>query len=335
LTMDERLPDILEECLGRISAGASVEECLASFPEQRGDIEQPLRVAAHLSGLPRLAMPEPTRAGLEARMLALAAARRAAPAPPSPAAPTAPVRPTWRSFDPVAALAGILRALGYQGPLAQPWLRLAAIVIGVALALVLGAGALAAARAIVNIVRPAATPTAAPTAPAPRGAPFALDGPVVQVAQESWVVGTHTVAIDPRTAISGPAAIGDRVHVRGIILENGTLLAQLIVVTRPVATPCPADSPCPAGTPAAPPTALPVAPPAQVAPPTIQPTAPSPASTVVPAPPPADNAGNPSGDTDHDCNGQQRGRDDKKCDPKPHDKQPEPKKPKDEHKKKD
>src|SRR5262245_53354466 len=108
--MDDRLPDILEECLGRLSAGVSVEECLASFPEQRGDLEQPLRAAAQLSGLPRPAMPVSIRVALEAQMLALAAARRAGPAPASP--PTAPTRPSWRSFDPVAALAGLLRALG-------------------------------------------------------------------------------------------------------------------------------------------------------------------------------------------------------------------------------
>jgi len=111
--MDDRLPDILEECLERLSAGVSVEDCLASFPDQRGDLEQPLRAAAQLSGLPRPAMPASTRASLEARMLALAAARRAAPAPPSPATPIASVRPFWRSFDLAAALAGILRALGY------------------------------------------------------------------------------------------------------------------------------------------------------------------------------------------------------------------------------
>src|SRR5215218_1355039 len=78
--MDEMLADILQTCLVRIDAGASVDECLAAYPQQREALEAPLTAAMQLRRLPRPALPAATQAALETRMLALAAQRRAAPA---------------------------------------------------------------------------------------------------------------------------------------------------------------------------------------------------------------------------------------------------------------
>jgi hypothetical protein len=251
--MDDLLADILETCLLRIDAGVSVDECLAAYPQQRGALEAPLRAAAQVRALPRPPLPEAARANLEARMLALAAQRRAA------AALSSRPQPAPRSIPDLATLlAGALRALGYRGPLARPWLRLGVAAIALVLALALGTGALAAARAIVRAIQgPPLTPT--PTLPA--ATPFTLDGPIQQIAPGRWQVNGISVALDPQTAISGTPALGAVAHIRGAIQANTTLLARSIAVeAAPTPTSAPTSAPLPTSPPAAPtavPTALP------------------------------------------------------------------------------
>ena len=46
--MDEQYADMLQNCLARLDAGASIEECLAAFPQQRAQLEGPLRTAVQL-----------------------------------------------------------------------------------------------------------------------------------------------------------------------------------------------------------------------------------------------------------------------------------------------
>src|SRR5262245_59882707 len=171
--MDDGLVDILETCLDRLAAGASVDECLAAYPTQHAALEPALRAADSLRQLPRPAMPSHTRATLESQMLARAAARRAA-------APVAS-QPWWR-LGPSAILAGALRALGYGGPLSAPWLRIAATAVVLVLALLLGAGAYAAAATIISALNPTPTPTPIPTptaTPSPQN--FAIEGIVEQI----------------------------------------------------------------------------------------------------------------------------------------------------------
>lgn len=300
--MDNGLDDILEQCLTRIGAGASVEDCLADYPQQRSALEAPLMSAAAIARLPRPPMPASTRALLEARMLAQAAQRRAAQpsAPPKPSA-------SWRTLGPDAMLAGFLRAWGYRGPLAQPWLRLASAAIVLVLALALGAGALAAARALVNALAPA-RPTPAPTAPAER--PFTLDGQVQQIAQEAWVVAGTPFALDARTVITGAPTIGASASVRGVVLADGRMLAyDIIVVNAPLAPTSAPSTPSPAPTVAPTPTIAP--------PPTIAPTA------VPPPAPPSDSSGSnegESGENERKCKEKEHGKDDKKCDKERHEK---------------
>src|SRR5262245_45753516 len=100
--MDDGLADILEICLDRLATGASVDECLATYPAQRGALEPALQAAAGLQQLPRPAMPSQTRAALEAQMLARAAARRAAA--PVETRPIERRQPWWR-LGPSAILA--------------------------------------------------------------------------------------------------------------------------------------------------------------------------------------------------------------------------------------
>ena len=222
----------------------------------------------------------------------------------SPATPTLQSPP--RGVD--AILAGVLRALGYRGSLGQPWLRLAGAAIAIVLALALGAGALAAARAIVNAIhpQPVVAPTSVPASTAPALGLIALDGPIEQIAQEGWVVGGTTVVLTSTTAIEGTPALGAIAHVRGVAQNGGALLAQSIVV-----------EPLPTAASTSLPTSIPTA--------TPVPTA-TPALVVAPAPAPPDTNEQPD-DQKQPCQGQQRGRDQKKCEPKPHDnsKPPKPK----------
>src|SRR3712207_2286457 len=104
--MDEQYADILQVCLTRIEAGASVEECLAAYPAERAVLEGPLRAAVRLRQHPWPDMPSPTRAAIQSRLRSQVAAYRtgtvpvAPPAAPSPALPSAPPA----GFDPGALL---------------------------------------------------------------------------------------------------------------------------------------------------------------------------------------------------------------------------------------
>jgi hypothetical protein len=292
--MDSAIVNILDSCIGQLEAGVPLEECLAGYPQQRAELEGPLLIATSLRQLPRPALPAATRASLETQMLARAAARRAAPSPNGRHAASS-------ARGPVALLDSLPRRLGYRGA-TRPWMRLASIAIAVLLALTLGAGAFAAARALVRIIAPSArpTPTSAPTNTTGAIGLFTRDGIIVQIGQEGWVVVSETIAINAQTTISGPAQIGEIAHVRGIAQADGTLLAVQITVEPPKPTPA---TPLPK-----PMTATPL-------PATATPVLPS-ATPVAPVQePPGDKPS--EADKQHACQGLQLGRDEKKCDPQP------------------
>ena len=248
------LADIVQTCLARIEGGASVDECLAAYPQQRDALEASLKAVTQFRALPRPALPAATRAALETRMLALAAQRRAAPSPASSNGHV-PLRAPVRAVGSAALLAGLLRALGYRGPLALPWLRLASGVIALVLALALGTGALAAARAIVRVIQ--GSPTT-PTITLPAATPFTLDGPIEQITSERWVVNGFTVVLDAQTTIKDTPSIGAIAHVRGEVQADATLLARSITVEAPQ---LPSTSAPILPSPAIAPTTIPVPPP--------------------------------------------------------------------------
>ncbi|HJZ50265.1 MAG TPA: DUF5666 domain-containing protein [Roseiflexaceae bacterium] len=224
------LADILQTCLVRIDAGASVNDCLAAYPQQHSALEAPLKAAAQIRALPRPALPVATRSALETRMLALAAARRAAASPAFSSNGHVRLPVPNRALGPAAMLAGLLRALGYRGPLALPWLRLASAAIALVLALALGTGALAAARAIVRAIQ---GPSRTPTVTLPATTPFTLDGPIEQITRERWVVNGITVVLDAQTTIKDTPRIGAIAHVGGELHADATLLARSIIVEAP------------------------------------------------------------------------------------------------------
>ena len=239
--MDAQYADQLDECLTRLEAGATVEECLAAFPQDRAALEGPLRSAARLREQPWPAMPDTARAAIETRVTGRLAALRSGQAP---AAPTPPAR---RPLDLSALLGGLLRALGYRGALPQPWLRLAAIGLGIVLALVLGAGAFAAARAIIDVIAPRPTPPPAAT-PAASAETFSVTGAIEQIGEGEWVVEGVPVAVDAQTAIEGTPQVGASATVRGVIRDDGALLAQWIALGAP-ASAAPTTQPEPSAAP--------------------------------------------------------------------------------------
>jgi hypothetical protein len=243
--MDELLADILNTCLLQLDTGASVDECLAAYPQQRAILEAPLRAAARVRALPHAAMPAATRSTLEARMLTLAAQRRTAQAMPSAPPPGA-------MLGPAALLAGILRVLGYRGPLSQPWLRVAVAALGLLLALTLGAGTLAAARALIRVVQ---GPTILPTSTPLGTRSFTFEGPIEQISPESWVVNGIPIGIGAQTRITGTPAVGSVAQISGAMQPDGTMLAQTVTIagvlptssTPPLSTvlPAPTSTPTP------------------------------------------------------------------------------------------
>lgn len=260
--MDDRLADIFDQCVTDLERGATVEACLAAYPQERADLEGPLRAAARLRGLPPPAALAPAvHTAIATQVLTHVAAQRVVPPPvPRVAAP-----PNWRTFDPGAALARVLRSLGYRGPLAQPWLRLGATAMALLLVLVLGTGAFAAARTVWNVI----APRPATLAPATT---FTLNGLIEQSAAGSLVIDGITVDLDQRTVITGTPVVGTRAQARGAIRDDGTLLAQTVIV----------EAQAPPGTP---PATAPPAPTAAPAPPTLPPPVAT-AAPAAPAPPP-------------------------------------------------
>ena len=74
--MDDRLADILDQCVERLTQGASVEDCLAAFPGERAELELPLRLARQLRALPHPPLPIAARVALEQNLLDMAKRRR-------------------------------------------------------------------------------------------------------------------------------------------------------------------------------------------------------------------------------------------------------------------
>jgi hypothetical protein len=256
--MDEMLADILETCLIRIDAGASIDECLAAYPQQRDALEAPLRAATQIRALPQPALPAAARATLETKMLALAGQRRMSLLPSASSNGHRPHAVPGSGIRPAALLAGLLRALGYRGPLALPWLRLAAAAIALILALALGTGALAAARAIIRAVQ--GSPST-PTTTLPAAMPFVLDGPIEQIGSERWVVNGMAINLDAQTTITGTPELGVIAHVRGNVQADATLIAHSIIVDAPqpssTSAPIAPTSPAPVVIPAATPVQVP------------------------------------------------------------------------------
>lgn len=240
--MDERLSDILATCLQRIEAGASVDDCLAAYPAERTALEPLLRVASRLRALPH---PAP----LTPAALAAVAGRVSGSLGPRPTASS--VAP-GHGLDAAAALAGVLRALGYGGPLSRPWLRFGAAALAVLFAVFLATTAYAAVRAVFS--GPAAR--GAVLAPATR---FELEGSIEAFNEATIVIDGITLDLGPDTEFVGTPGVGLGARATGRIRDDGTLLGERIVVDTPLATATPTPA-TPIVEPTVAPTVAPTAP---------------------------------------------------------------------------
>jgi hypothetical protein len=133
------------------------------------------------------------------------------------------------------------------------------------LALALGTGAFAAARAIVRAITGSRS---IPTTTLPAATPFTLDGPIEQIGPDGWVVNGIAITLDAQTTVDGTPVVGAIVHVNGDVQRDATLLAQHITIA-PAQLP-PTSAPLPTS-PLSAPTTLPVPAPNPVPPPHSEP----------------------------------------------------------------
>ena len=67
--MVDRLDEVLQECIELLRGGASVEECLARYPEQANDLTPLLRATLAAQRQLNPGLPRRTRARLKVRVL--------------------------------------------------------------------------------------------------------------------------------------------------------------------------------------------------------------------------------------------------------------------------
>lgn len=311
--MDHIFADILETCLIRIEAGASIEECLSEYPGYRAELESALQAAVWVRTQPKPQMSAASRVSLETKMLEAVATRRAAP--PTLAERLRNTLESWREAGPVGMLAGILRSLGYQGSLSPVWLRFATIVIAAVMTLAVGGGVIAGARVLVEVISP--QPTVTPT---PMPINFVFTGIIEQINEDSWVINREnnlqTIIINQDTVVAGEPAVGSTANVSGVVLSGDIRVASDITVIAPTPTPTlvPTIPPPPTPTLTPLPTLTPtteVVPiivplpgsddqPAPADPPPPAPADPPPAPADPPPPPPSDDDDDGGGDDDDD-----------------------------------
>lgn len=270
--MDDTLADIVTTCLQRIEAGSTLDACLAAYPAERAQLEPMLRVATRLRALPR---PTPLPAAVQATITSRVLQQLRQPTITGESARPQP-GPAPRRLDPATILAGTLRALGYRGPLARPWLHLGVL----ALALVLAVGLAATAYAAVRALSPLA-PASGPTALVP-ATTFDLHGPIEAVSSSTLVINGITIDFGTQTSIAGTPLVGATAHASGQIRDDGTLLANSVTVdaAAPDQTSVSTEAPVAVATTAPSPSPAPPQPTTEPAPPvepTVAPAAPAPA----------------------------------------------------------
>lgn len=248
----------LDECLERLRAGISVQDCLASFPEEAGELAPLLETLLAIRTLQVTEPPLPERvAAGRARFLARAAALRQQEA-------------EARAAPFVGWLAGLRQRLSTwaaPGPMVGRWAVTALATL--VLLIVVGGSAVVAAegslpgdvlyplkRTVQEVRILLATDEAARAelarevqaqrradalAVARQGRQVTVDflGEIESMAAEAWVVSGVRLLVDSRTIIEGPRQVGLTARVLARSQGDGTLRAQRIVVMAPSRTPTP------------------------------------------------------------------------------------------------
>ena len=66
--MEDRLARILDECITRIGKGETIEQCLADYPDERGQLKPLLDVAFSVSAVPRVTPSDEFKADARTRL---------------------------------------------------------------------------------------------------------------------------------------------------------------------------------------------------------------------------------------------------------------------------
>ena len=244
--MSREFDRVLDECLTWLHAGASVEACLARYPDYAEDLRPLLELAADVQAVP---LPRPSAAAVQANRQRLLNAVREKEAR----------RP----------LISIL-----WGLLALPWGRVAVAAAVIFLVLGLGWGGLTTAadslpgdtlypvKRLVENVRFALTTD--PVARQQLQVEFARErrdeiwallgsgreatvefrGLLEEIGEEHWIIGGLRLDLDDQTVIIGQPAVGAVVRVEAWLPGDGTLLARrLEVQSAPMPTASPSAVP--------------------------------------------------------------------------------------------
>lgn len=256
--MNRDLALILNECLERIRAGASVQDCLASFPAEAEELAPLLETLVAVRELQATEPPLPERvaAGRE-RLLAQAAELRQQEVKSQP-------RPfaDWPS-----RLRQRLAAWVAPRPMAGRWAITA--IITLVLLILLGGSAVVAAESSLpgDVLYPVKRTTqdvrlrlaldeaaraelerhvqaqrrADALAVAQQGRRVTVDfaGEIESLRAGTWVVSGVTLLVDAQTVVEGPRQLGLTAQVLALSQGDGTLRAQRIVVMAPIRTPTP------------------------------------------------------------------------------------------------
>lgn len=246
------LDAILDECVGRIRQGATLEDCLADYPTKRGELATLLTLSAHLLALPELsASSEATVAGKD-KMLAAATAVFASPAAP----------PTHLPF--IAWKQRLTRSLNKERITMQLIWRataLALLVFIIGSGFAIGASAQSLPGEALYPVKRAwegtqLTLTFDPQArqdletqfqtqryqeiqrliAAGQPALVEFEGVLETISPGEWLVNGIKLQINANTAVTGSPAVGRLLQIKARVLSTGKLLAMAIHVNDDVVT---------------------------------------------------------------------------------------------------
>ncbi len=259
--MSKDLAILLDECLERIRAGATVEECLASSPDEAEDLAPLLETLMMVRELRTVEPPPPLRmAAGRQRLLARAAelrqqeARAQAPSLGEQLSrlgqalaswlPSRPTATRW-AFTAIATLlflvvvgSSVVRAAGASLP-GDPLYPVKRTTQAVRLALVLDETARAELERQIQAQRRA---EALAVARQRRRVTVDFSGEIKSLREGTWVVSGVPVVVDEQTEVQGPVEPGLPARIVAVSQGDGTLRAQRIVVSTPTPTPTPTST---------------------------------------------------------------------------------------------
>lgn len=236
--MTDPLLTALDNCLTALAHGASVESCLARYPDLADDLRPLLQAAQHAQSLP---LSPPSRAAQQAsraRFLTRAGDLRPAP---RRLWPTVSLLRLAGAFIAVLALFLSARGISAASAIALPGDLLYPVKRALEQAELWLAADPAAVQAVHIARRAAEVQTVIQQG---RIVPVEFEGALTALIADTWTVGGFRVQVLPATPIlNGPPVIGVWVRVHAQLLANGSLRANRLTLLTPPFTATPRPSP--------------------------------------------------------------------------------------------